>query len=646
MDQGLTRAIKDGVPLLTTLAITLLVLAIGAILLLGREIFVPVALAVLLSFVLAPAVRFLQRLRFPHGLAVVAVVIVAFSAILLLATVVASQLSDLVGQIPTYRLTISDKLTRLTGSFGSDGALSRAMEAIEDLSRQIGGLNKAGAPAGGLAPDGSQTRAIPVIVQDTSGVLSIAGGVLSPLLHPLATTGLVLIFAVFVLAQREDLRNRFIRLVGTDDLQHTTAVIDDAGRRLSKFFLTQLALNGGFGFLIAIGLWFVGTPSPILWGILAAILRFVPYVGAILSIALPLALSVAVDPGWSMLIWTVALFLVLEPLFGQVLEPLLYGHSTGLSPVAIILAATVWAFLWGPIGLVLATPLTVCLVVLGRHVGGLQFLDIMLGDRPALSPAEIFYQRMLAGDPTEATIQAREFLRERALATYYDEVALEGVRLAHRDIGRGRISPERQEVLLRSIVELIRNLESVRDPLPRGGVVGSEAAAAVVAAGPDRAGAIIVARHEDLRADWRGDHPVVCLAARGTVDEVIAKMVAQVLTKQGFATRVIHPDEVGPAGETQAGPASDAVRMVILSYVEPLSTLHLRFAVRKARRGLGGQSVLLGLWRERDPAMGLSLRQVARADILATTIYATLTAVQEAAGIQHAPSRPATLRAA
>ena len=307
---------------------------------------------------------------------------------------------------------------------------------------------------------------------------------------------------------------------------------------------------------------------------------------------------------------------------------------------AIILAATVWAFLWGPIGLVLATPLTVCLVVLGRHVGQLEFLEIMLGDRPALAPAEIFYQRMLAGDPGEATLQAREFLRERALATYYDEVALEGMRLAHRDIGRGRISAERQAVLLGAVKALIRNLENVKDGLPTGGRVSSEAAAAVVAAGPDRAGATVVVRPGDLLPDWRGDTPVLCIAARDTVDEVIAAMLTQVLNKQGLATRLIRPDEVSSVENSELAD----VRMAILSFVDPLSTVHLRLAVRQIRRKLSRAQVVLGIWRERDTAGAVHLRQIARADMIATTIYGTVAAVQRAAGIGAAlqPGRTTT----
>jgi predicted PurR-regulated permease PerM len=218
--------------------------------------------------------------------------------------------------------------------------------------------------------------------------------------------------------QQQDLRNRMIRLAGAHDLQRTTAAIDDAGQRLSRLFLTQLALNAGFGLVIGLGLWLIGVPSAPLWGILAMTLRFVPYIGAIISAIFPLLVAAAVGPGWSMVLWTAALFLIVEPIVGHVIEPMVYGQSSGLSPVAVVASATFWTWLWGPIGLVLATPLTVCLVVLGRHVEQLKFLEIMLGDRPALSPTEVTYQRMLAGDPMEAAEQAETFLKEQPLVSY------------------------------------------------------------------------------------------------------------------------------------------------------------------------------------------------------------------------------------
>ncbi|MFC7610555.1 AI-2E family transporter [Teichococcus aestuarii] len=237
-----------------------------------------------------------------------------------------------------------------------------------------------------------------------------------------------MVVTVFILVQREDLRDRLIRLFGSTDLHRTTVAMDDAAYRLSRFFLAQLSINLGFGAVIAAGLLLIGVPSPLLWGLLAALLRFVPYVGAVLGAVLPIGVAAAVDPGWSMALWTAVLFLAIEPLIAHVVEPLAYGHSTGMSPVSVVVAAIFWSWIWGPIGLIIATPLTLCLVVLGRHVDRLEFLDVLLGDRPALTPVENFYQRALAGDPDEVQEQAELLLRERSLCSYYDEVALKGRR--------------------------------------------------------------------------------------------------------------------------------------------------------------------------------------------------------------------------
>ncbi len=314
-------------------------------------------------------------------------------------------------------------------------------------------------PARPTPPPGQEAKPIPVEVrQPPPTALENIATLISPLLRPLTTTGIVAIFVIFILLQREDLRNRFIKLAGSHDLQKTTAALDDAATRLSRLFLIQIALNTAFGVAIGAGLWVIGIPSPALWGILAAVLRFVPYIGAVISAVFPLALASAVDPGWSMLLWTAALFLVVEPLVGHVMEPLLYGHSTGLSPVAVVASATFWTALWGPVGLVLATPLTVCLVVLGRHVERLAFLDVMLGDRPPLSPSELFYQRMLAEDPAEAVDKAEEFLKERPLSTYYDEVALPGLKLAQKDLARGTLDRAQSDRIKAAVVELVDDL--------------------------------------------------------------------------------------------------------------------------------------------------------------------------------------------
>ena len=412
-----TRSAAELMALLSAVATAILAVIIVSMLYFGRDIFVPVALAILLSFVLTPLVGILQRIRVPRGLAVVSLVILAFSLIFAMGSLLATQLTQLAGDLPRYQSTISEKIQHFRDTTAGRGTLERASDMLKDLSKELDKPKEAPSarPQSSILGPNTATLATPVPVevrQPDPGALESLRALISPLIHPLATTGIIIIFVVFILLQREDLRNRLIRLAGSSDLQRTTAALDDAASRLSRLFLTQLILNSAFGVVIGLGLWFIGIPSAILWGILAAALRFVPYIGAVIAAAFPLALAVAVDPGWWMLIWTLALFLVVEPIVGHVVEPMVYGHSTGLSPVAVVAAATFWTALWGPIGLVLATPLTVCLVVLGRHVERLAFLDVMFGDRPALSPPEIFYQRMLAGDPAEAAEKAEEFLKE------------------------------------------------------------------------------------------------------------------------------------------------------------------------------------------------------------------------------------------
>src|SRR5262245_57027789 len=278
----------------------------------GREVFVPIALAILLSFVLAPLVRLLQRWRLPRGLSVVGVVLLAFVSIFALGGVIATQVTELAGDLPRYQFTMREKIKSLRGTAAPSGTLERAADVLHDLGKE---LNKpkgpAVAPPASLQTPAPEARPIPVEVrQPPPTALESIAALISPLLHPLTTTGIIAIFVIFILLQREDLRNRFIKLAGSHDLQKTTAALDDAATRLSRLFLIQLAVNAAFGIVIGAGLWIIGVPSPILWGILAAILRFVPYIGAVIAAVFPLTLAAAVDPGWSMLLWTPPLFVV------------------------------------------------------------------------------------------------------------------------------------------------------------------------------------------------------------------------------------------------------------------------------------------------------------------------------------------------
>jgi len=427
-----------------------------------------------------------------------------------------------------------------------------------------------------------------------------------------------------------------MRLAGSSDLQRTTAALDDAASRLSRLFLTQLILNGAFGVVIGIGLWFIGIPSAILWGILAAALRFVPYIGAVIAAAFPLALAVSIDPGWSMLLWTLALFLVVEPVVGHVIEPMVYGHSTGLSPVAVVASATFWTALWGPIGLVLATPLTVCLVVLGRHVERLEFLDVMFGDRPALSPPEIFYQRMLAGDPTEAAEKAEEFLKERSLASYYDEVALKGLQLAQADAERGALDQERLTKIRDAVSEFASDLSDQEDrpPAKSNSTTDAEASSAVESVAENAANEKLpILSKESLPPEWQGEHPVLCVAGRSRIDEAAAIMLAQLSTTHGLAGRVEGAEALSTTNVFRLD--TTGVAIVCLVYLDASGPAHMRYSVRRLRRKLPKATIILGCWiKEIDPAALELLREGAKADLVAASLGEAVRLCIEATGVK------------
>jgi len=632
------RTPEELISLLSAVAMAILAALIIMVLYYGREIIIPIALAVLLSFVLAPLVRLVQRLRIPRSLAVVSVVVIAFAFIFAMGSLLATQLAQLAGDLPRYQSTISEKIQSFRETTAGRGTLERASSMLKDLSKELDKPKEAANSLGTIAaPKAAAPKPVPVeVLQPDPGALESLQTLISPLLHPLATTGIIVIFVIFILLQREDLRNRLIRLAGSDDLQRTTAALDDAASRLSRLFLIQLLVNGGFGIIIGMGLWLIGVPSAILWGILAAVLRFVPYIGAVIAAAFPLALAVAVDPTWTMLLWTIALFVVVEPVVGHVLEPMVYGHSTGLSPVAVVASATFWTALWGPIGLVLATPLTVCLVVLGRHVERLEFLDVMFGDRPALSPPEIFYQRMLAGDPTEASAKAEEFLKERSLSSYYDEVALRGLQLAQADAERGALDPDRLTKIRDAVQEFASNIseQDERPPPKVGPTTDVEATSAIEGVAADAPyESLRILRKEDLPAEWQGEHPVLCVAGRNPIDEAAAIMLAQLTGAHGLSARVEAAEALSTANIFRL--ETDGVAIVCLVYMDTSSPAHMRYSVRRLRRKLPKATIVLGCWmKDIDPAALESLREGAKADLAAATLGGALKLCIEATGVE------------
>ena len=435
------------------------IVAVGIIagLYFGRDVLVPFTLAVLLSFVLAPLVDVLTRLRAGKVPSVLLAVALAFAILAGLGALIGKQVAVLSANLPQYQLVIGKKLESLRTSDIGKNMVEKAANALEGLNDKLSQTPPpAAAPAAVLKAQASP-EPVPVEVrQPPPGPVQIVESVLSALLPPLATAGIVIIFVVFILLQRADLRDRFIGLTGTHDLHRTTEGLNEAATRLSRYFLALTGINAVFGLCIGTGLAVIGVPNPILWGIVGAILRFVPYVGALIAMAFPLALAAAVDPGWTMVIETALLFIFVEGVIGQVVEPQLFGHTTGMSPLAIIVSAMFWTLIWGPPGLLLSTPLTSCLVVLGRHVENLNFLEMLLGDKPALSPVQSFYQRILASDPDEVAFQAEALLKECTLLDYYEDVAMPALALAQADVYREVMDRDRMAAVCASVEQLWR----------------------------------------------------------------------------------------------------------------------------------------------------------------------------------------------
>jgi predicted PurR-regulated permease PerM len=545
----------------------------------GREVFVPMALAVLLSFALGPPVLVLRRWHINRVFAVIAVVVLAFALIISVGAVIGSQFARLVESLPGYQTNITEKIHSLRDSTTGSGIVGRTTTMLSNLGNEMTKSRKkvASAAANGpavLTSGVQQQKPVPVEIRTSNPTpLQLIREIAGPLLQPLATAGIVIVFVIFFLLQRQDLRDRFIRLAGARDLRRTTEALDDAARRLSRYLLMQSATNASVGILVGAGLWLIGVPNPALWGILVMLLRFVPYIGPIIAAAFPTALAVAVGPGWAMMFWVIGLFLAIELVTGYVVEPLLYGHSTGLSGVAVLVAAAFWTLLWGPVGLLLSTPLTMCLMVLGRHVEHLQFLEVLLGDQPALALEERFYQCMLADDPDEAAHQAEAFLKDKPLSAYYDEVAIRGLALAQLDVNRGALDHARRVRIKEAVDWVVDDLSDQDD----ASAPVLELEATEVAALPS------------IRRTT-----VLCVAGRGSLDEAAAAMLAQLLAKHGVGARVVPSMAVSVANLPQLDVTG--IQVACLSYLEPGSFTNARYLVRRLRRKLPQVWIIDGFW--------------------------------------------------
>ncbi|MGH6917257.1 MAG: AI-2E family transporter, partial [Geminicoccaceae bacterium] len=414
----------------------------------------------------------------------------------------------------------------------------------------------------------------------------------------------MVVLVIFMLLQREDLRDRVLRLVGGREVARATEAMDDAAKRISRYLLMQLIINVLYGIPVGLGLYLIGVPNPILWGCLSTVLRFIPYLGPVIGALIPIALSFAVAPGWTLPLLTVGLFVVLELFSNNVLEPWLYGSSTGLSPVAILVAAVFWTMLWGPLGLLMSTPLTVCLVVLGRHVPQLAFFDVLLGDEPALSPEVKFYQRLLARDPDEATELAEEYLEDGSLDKLYDSIILPALVHAEQDRLRGSLLRATVEEIAVDTIGVIDELEEEQN------LLADEAAGET--ASP-------------------GEASVLCIGARNGLDEAAAAMLAHLLTRRGSGARTV--PRAAMAGRNLARLERQGIAVICLSYVNPGATQHAQRTLRRLRQHFGAQvRMILGMWAA-DPSAEApqDLLQATGADLVVTSLRQAIRQLEELA---------------
>lgn len=539
----------------------------------GRQIFIPLALALVLSFLLTPLVALLERARFGRVPAVLLVLTFCIALTAGTAWEVAGQLLDITGHIRDYRANLEQTIRSLRPP--ASGALGQATATVKELNKELATIpaqtaahpsNEGGIPA-------HPTRPVPVqLTAPPSNLVQDLRALLGPLAGPAETAAIVIIFAAFMLIKREDLRNRLIRLGGQGRLTVMTQALDDASQRLSRYLLLQFLVNAGYGVLFGLGLYAIRLPHALLWGLLAALLRLVPYIGTLIATAFPIAMALAVFPGWKHALLIVALYLVLELVIANVIEPWLYGTHTGMSSLAILVAAVFWSMLWGPVGLILSTPLTVCLMLAGRYVPQLSFLEIILGDEPVLSPQEHFYQRLLAMDQDEARNIAETQLQEKSLESFYESVLIPALRLAEEDRHTDALGEHTSEFISQSTRELIDDLGDriLRQESERGA---------------SRTGA--TSNRQLGRTD------VVCVPARDEADELVGMMLSQVLRQAGYAATYL---AIGTVDDMLEQVNKGGFQIAFVSALPPFAVGQARALCKRLRARFPQIVIVMGLW--------------------------------------------------
>ncbi len=539
----------------------------------GREVLIPLALALVLTFLFGPVVDLLQKCHFHRVPAVLTVLLLGIALVGFTGWTLTGQLLNIIDQIPSYRSNIHEKIQSIRLPKGS--RLQNATKTVNELSAELAAASQAADKK-----TQSKNHPIPVqVAQPPSTAPEYLRAIVGPLTGVLETAAMVIVFTLFMLVKREDLRNRLIRLAGENRLTTVTQALDDASRRLSRYLLLQSLVDTTFGALIGIGVFFVGVPHALLWGVLAGLLRFVPYVGTPIAGIFPIVMSLAVFPGWHHAAIVFGIFVVLEILVANFIEPMLYGANTGISSLAILVAAVFWAILWGPVGLILSTPLTVCLILMGRYVPQLAFLEVLLGDEAVLPVEAHFYQRLLALDEDEATEIANTYLKGKSIADFYDSVLIPALSLSEQDRHLNSLEARTATFVTQSTRELIEDIGERPADQPVLEEHDDENEGESKPVPPD---------HDALKG-----LRVLCIPAADEADELVALMAEQLLKRIGAEVFQV-------SLEKRANVAHELVdfspQVAIVSALPPFSAAHARSVCRLLRRVQPQLRVLLGMW--------------------------------------------------
>ena len=561
-----SRARRFSVPTITTIFV------FAAILHLGSDVFLPLAVATLIAFALSPLVSALRKRGWPRVIAVICAVTLAFGILGSVLAVMASQLGLVAESLPTFQTNIIAKLGALQAAEGSSSVMGQIVDMLTQINDKISSAMPAGATDGSQAADSAAPMQVAVV--ENQSAWRILQDIVLPIISPIVTSGLVIVVVIFMLMERDELRDRFIRLMGSNDLHRTTEMLEDAGSRVASYLLIQLLVNVIYAVPIGFGLWIIGVPNPVLWALMTLILRFVPYVGSVISAAIPLFLAFAVSPDWSMVLWTAALFATVELVTSNMVEPWLYGSHTGLSPLAVIVAAIVWTWIWGPMGLILSTPLTVCLVVFGRYLPQFEVFDILFGDEPVLAPHAQLYQRLLTGEVVDSASRAEEALENAYLADFYQEVGIPALLLAQADYDRGVLSQVQEERIAVSAARMVEVLEPI---------VAEELEEALE---PDS---------EKLAGK---DTHVMVSGGRSRLDDVAARMLGQVLRAEGAEVTTIARGDL--MAMDLVDPKGPHLKCVVLNFLDPNPARASLLIVRRIKRAIPEVRVGVVIWQTPD----------------------------------------------